>query len=147
MPEFSRTVKINILLCMYHYMIVWLICLLYCSYLKDLLPNEIDDVENIKSTKFYVGYKYKIHEFTKPRKLMLMKKITFTVSKYNYRQHSLNICNTMHKNNEIDVRQWYCWSPTCTLCLVSNFKSFLQRILKCRVTWLSIFHNSYLIIY
>jgi hypothetical protein len=64
-----------------------------------LLPNEIDDVENIKSTKFYVGYKYKIHEYTKPQKLMPTKKITFTVSNITTAntQARLNIYNTMYR--------------------------------------------------
>ena len=72
---------------------------MYWSFLKDLLPNEIDDVEHIKSTKFYVGYKYKIHEFTKPRKLMLT---VYNITTTNT-QAPLYICNTMHRKKKTNI--------------------------------------------
>ena len=41
---------------------------MYCSLLKDLLPNETYVLcWKYKINKFYFGYKHKIHEITNPR--------------------------------------------------------------------------------
>jgi hypothetical protein len=58
MLEFSKTVKMNTLISTStsYYIIIQLICLMNWSFLKDLLPNETYNVDNIKYTNFIFNF-------------------------------------------------------------------------------------------
>jgi hypothetical protein len=79
--------KMNTLISTSDYIILRLICLMYWSFLKVLIPSETCHVENIKSMNFILVQTQnpRIYEstnlyfLTKPRKLLLTKKSTITV--------------------------------------------------------------------
>ena len=149
MQKFSRTVQINILLSMFHFRLhdstAHLSIVLKLSRRFATKWNLL--CWKYKIANFILGTNTKStnlpnHENWCSRRKVRPQYRNITTANP---QTPLNISNTIYKNNQIDLRQWYCRSTT--LYLVSNFKSFLQRTFQCRVTRLSVLHHYYRIIY